>query len=220
MPSFHPASLALLCLTTFNCCFWSDRIQAQVPPASTPSLEASTEASTPQLNSSQNVSPSTPPALPSHSTIQSLKQNISSRAADLTPQSFPPSLLSSTPPASPPSPSSAPPPPASPLNEAAIRNYILGLQLPPASAVGLPIARVQIVLTNHRPSKPIGNKSPLRLRLVVGIIFRLYLQRVDSIASRSCPLLQQQNILFLKLKPMVRSPWWCPLRSLSNRPRN
>lgn len=150
MPSFHPASLALLGLTALNCCFWSDRTQAQVSPASTIPLEAST----PQLNSSQNLSPSTPTALPSNATIQSLKQNISSRAADLTPQSFPssqPPALSSSPPD--PAPVSASPPPAPPLNEAAIRNYILGLQLPPAGAVGLPIARVQIVLTNP-PTDP------------------------------------------------------------------
>jgi hypothetical protein len=156
MQPSRSSSLSLLCLFTGIFC-WSNSVQAQVSPEAVRSGKL-TDESVQQLQNGLPVELAAPP-LP---TANSLKHNVSIRAADLSlsiadnpefaiakSQSIPTLTrgwnnfsLTQQPNPSPSSDSSLP------LSEAAIREYVLGFQLPPGAAIGLPINSVRVYLRN------------------------------------------------------------------------
>jgi hypothetical protein len=147
---------SLLCLFTGIACFGNNSVQAQVSSGAVLSQRSPTESDQ-QLQNGLLVDMAVPPTLPR---ANSLKQNVSIRAADLTSpiaknpefaiaqsQTIPITTngwnnfsLTQQPQAS--------PSPSPTLSESALRQYILGFQLPPGAAIGLPVASVRVYVTN------------------------------------------------------------------------
>lgn len=137
-----PALLSGLCLTLGILCLERQPLQAQSPPLTPPPAPA--------------IPPDSPDR-PQPGTPQALRLRVSYNAVDLVSapsdpllnRAIAPAAIPSSPdwhpfslaqqPASPPSPS---------LSESAIRDFVLGFQLPPGAAIGFPIASVRVVLTN------------------------------------------------------------------------